>query len=467
MKKGSITVYLSLVAMIIIALMAQILTEAMYQQDRVRVYSAMDIATESVLAEYARELVNEYGIFFFYSGDGNGNFQNEKIVNRMDEYLYENLEHTNGMLQMQIQNIEIDNKVLATDMNGEPFFQEIVEAYESIIPQKVLEEAQNLKEKEKEAKGKEQEKEKNKVTQEELTVPKDLKVDKEAKKKAEEVPNPVEIINAIKNNGILGLVCDTATLSEQEVDLRNCIANRKLEKGNGKITLDNNPAHRLIYNLYVKDKCSNYINCGEKGTQAGLKYQQEYIVAGKKTDKENLTEVVNKILLIREGINFVYLLTDSEKMAEANTLAIALVGYTGLQPLITAMMFAILGVWAYGESILEVKCLLNGGKIAFEKTALNWKLSLTNLCSMEQAAKGNVTEDAQGMTYEEYLFMLLCNVSKKNVCYRMMDMVEQNIREKTQMSGFRLDHCAWKFTTTVGVRSRKGTLIQTTKEVGY
>ena len=91
-------------------------------------------------------------------------------------------------------------------------------------------------------------------------------------------------------------------------------------------------------------------------------------------------------------------------------LAIALVGYTGLQPLITAMMFAILGVWAYGESILEVKCLLNGGKIAFEKTALNWKLSLTNLCSMEQAAKGNVTEDAQGMTYEEYLFMLLCNI---------------------------------------------------------
>ena len=66
MKKGSITVYLSLVVIIIIGLMAQVFTEAMYQQDRSRVYSSMDIATESVLAEYARELVNDYGVFFYF-----------------------------------------------------------------------------------------------------------------------------------------------------------------------------------------------------------------------------------------------------------------------------------------------------------------------------------------------------------------------------------------------------------------
>lgn len=458
--------YLSLVVIMIITLMAQILTEAMYQQDRVRVYSAMDIATESVLGEYARELVNEYGIFFYFSGGSDGNFQRERIANRMDEYLYENLEHTCGMLQMQTQNVQIENEVMATDRNGEPFYQEVVEAYKSVLPQKVLDEAKKLQEKKGQADEKEREKEENKVTKEELEVPSDLKVDKEAKEKAEEIPNPVEIINAVKENGILGLVCDSTSLSHQEIDINNSISHRKLVKGAGKITTDDNPADRLIYNLYIRDKCCNYTN-HNKENGAGLQYQQEYIIAGKKTDKENLTEVVNKILLIREGINFVYLLTDSEKMAEANTLAIALVGYTGLQPLITAMMFAILGVWAYGESILEVKCLLSGGKIAFEKTAANWRLSLNNLCSIVQVSKGNVTEDSQGFTYNDYTFMLLCSTKKKDACYRMMDMVEQNIRNKTQMNGFRLDHCVWKFTTKVAVRSRKGTLIQATKEVGY
>ena len=466
MKKGSITVYLSLVVIIIIGLMAQVFTEAMYQQDRSRVYSSMDIATESVLAEYARELVNDYGVFFYFSGSNEGEFRKEKITNRMDEYLYENLEHTCKMLQMQVEKVEIENEVIATDRNGEPFFQEVVEAYKSIIPQKVLEEAKDLNKKKNQSDEKGKTKEEKKVTGQELEVPGDLKVDKEEKKKAEEIPNPVEIINAVKNNVILGLVCDPNSLSNQEIDLNTCISYRKLVKGSGKIQEDNNPADRLIYNLYIKDKCSNYTD-DKKENVAGLKYQQEYIIAGKKTDKENLTEVVNKILLIREGINFVYLLTDSEKMAEANALAVALVGYTGLQPLVMAMMFAILGVWAYGESILEVKCLLSGGKIAFEKTALNWKLSLNNLCAIEQVSKGNVTEDSQGLTYDDYTFMLLCGTNKKDACYRMMDMVEQSIRKTTQISGFRLDHCIWKFTAKVTVKSRKGTLVQALKEVGY
>lgn len=55
-----------------------------------------------------------------------------------------------------------------------------------------------------------------------------------------------------------------------------------------------------------------------------LDYELEYICRGKCSDAQNLEETVRRILLLREGVNYGYLLTDEEAKAKAELLAVAL-----------------------------------------------------------------------------------------------------------------------------------------------
>ena len=50
---------------------------------------------------------------------------------------------------------------------------------------------------------------------------------------------------------------------------------------------------------------------GKEG--ALLTYQIEYILSGKSSDLENLRTVVNRLLILREAANFVYLICDTDK----------------------------------------------------------------------------------------------------------------------------------------------------------
>ena len=53
----------------------------------------------------------------------------------------------------------------------------------------------------------------------------------------------------------------------------------------------------------------------------GLSYELEYMIGGKKLDEENLTSVVSRLLVIREGLNMIHILSDSKKRQEAQNLA--------------------------------------------------------------------------------------------------------------------------------------------------
>lgn len=83
------------------------------------------------------------------------------------------------------------------------------------------------------------------------------------------------------------------------------------------------------------------------------------------------------MLAIREGMNYAYLLSDSGKVAECAALAAALVGVTLIPGLVEAVKQVLLLAWAFAESVLDVRLLLNGKRVAFQKDAATWKLSLS------------------------------------------------------------------------------------------
>ena len=106
--------------------------------------------------------------------------------------------------------------------------------------------------------------------------------------------------------------------------------------------------------------------------------------------------------------------------------------------LIQAVQIGILLAWSYIESILDLRCLLSGGKIPLVKQTSEWKsdISLGEEVLVEKKEKTDSQD--KGLSYREYLQLLLLLVGEEVLTYRAMDVIEQNIR--LQQPRFRFDH---------------------------
>ncbi len=117
---------------------------------------------------------------------------------------------------------------------------------------------------------------------------------------------------------------------------------------------------------YIQKKFGSFVNQITEWKQA-LDYGLEYVVAGKGSDEDNLKSVLNRILLIRTVVNTAALYQDKAKKAEAQAAAVAVVGFTGLQPLITLTKTMILITWAIVESLVDIAGLLQQKEVPLWK----------------------------------------------------------------------------------------------------
>ncbi|WP_278320651.1 DUF5702 domain-containing protein [Faecalimonas umbilicata] len=101
-------------------------------------------------------------------------------------------------------------------------------------------------------------------------------------------------------------------------------------------------------------------NAVDQKKENTLSYEMEYILEGKESDQQNLEAVVKKLLLMRSGANYLYLLTDAGKQAEAETLAVSLSTAIALPVLTGLVKQAILVAWAFGEAVMDIRALLDG-----------------------------------------------------------------------------------------------------------
>ena len=178
-----------------------------------------------------------------------------------------------------------------------------------------------------------------------------------------------------------------------------------------------------LFSEYVMEFLGNKLE-GKKNT--ALDYETEYVISGKKSDKENLESVINKIILIRMGLNFISLLKDSAKKSETYALATSIIGFTGQPILIKIMQLLIMSAWTMAESMIDVKVLLEGKKIATLKSGENWNLSLEGLKNFAPDSIDG-TDSKKGMRYEDYLRLLLLMENRTKLYFRTMDMIQANM----------------------------------------
>lgn len=199
----------------------------------------------------------------------------------------------------------------------------------------------------------------------------------------------------------------------------------------------------LIDHLMVNEYCGKFFRCfltdgqeiGIPGDD-GLTYEVEYVIGGNAEDEENLIQTVHRLLAVREGLNLIYLMSDSQKREEAKALAMAVTGIIGLAPLVYLTTFFILSVWALGEALADIRGLLAGKKVPLWKRAEDWTLSLENLLSMGREASIPTGGGARGLEYLSWLKILLFADEIVQQEYRMMDMIQMNIRR--EQSSFRM-----------------------------
>lgn len=210
---------------------------------------------------------------------------------------------------------------------------------------------------------------------------------------------------------------------ETDAEFGDILALKKLLKRSSGERLGENLAEHAAFVDYVVSLFSNALNERE---DSGIKCEAEYILKGKDSDYDNLQSVLTEISWMRMPVNYAYLLTDLEKKSEALTVATAICAATGTEALIEVVKYLLLGCWAYGETVCELRDLMSGKKIPYVKDALTWKTDLKQI-----GAQVESQEIQSGLDYEDFLMLLLAKKRDQTICYaRMLDVMEKNVRRK-------------------------------------
>ncbi len=199
----------------------------------------------------------------------------------------------------------------------------------------------------------------------------------------------------------------------------------------------------LLIDEYCGMNFGNFLEEEEqKEGETVLAYEMEYFLGGKESDRENLSDAVHRLLAVREGLNLVHILTDSQKRTEARGLAMAITGAGALTPLLMITTFFVMSVWALGESLMDVRGLLAGKKIPLLKAKADWQLELEQLLSMGKERIVEAGECDTGLSYLSWLKILLFMSNIVLQEFRMMDLIQMNLRQG--QDSFRMRRCVYQ-----------------------
>lgn len=421
-QRGEITVFLSLIIILLVSFILAMTESALIQTSKNQSRLDVDRAIFSLFGEYQKDLLDEYEIFAFDSSYGSGQFEENLILNRLDYY---------GSMGIQQKITDIQ---FLTDYNGQAFREGVIQSMESKSGMTSL----------RELTGWAREWEEQSVSGEELSA--DLS--QSLLENGELLPEEAEsLVYQTTSGSFLSLVLpDSFKVSSKTIQLPEQVSKRKKNTGWGTLPIQqgiDGIEEKLLFQQYVIEKFSTAVDL--KGENRSLDYEVEYLICGNASDEENLKEIITKLLVFRMAMNYMYLQTDMNRQQEAATMAAA-ISLVLLSPEAEVVIQQLLlAFWAFGESVLDVRALLEGNKTAFYKTNETWQLSLSSLFSLGSAEDTlDGADEKSGLDYSQYLQILLFLESDETLTMRTLDRIEQNLIMEKGITCFRADACVTK-----------------------
>ena len=464
---GYLTIYVSLSLTIMLSLFLTVIDGARRSTCRLESRCIMDVAMDSVMAEYHKELFNQYNLFYIDSAYGSQNPSYYNTEARLRYYLEKNIDYDEvsyldflykDLMGLQVDDIMLKEVALATDLDGKLFQKKAAEAVWDDKGMHRLEQLQewvgviegngllerNMKE----------EKEKIDAELESYNGKEMFLADN--KWITIEIKNPTEHINQMRKKGILKWVLKEGNvLSGQKVDLSQYISAGKkrgiLNSGNISNTVEVGVLEQVLFLEYLMTYSGYYGNPKEGSL---LQYQAEYIMVGNGSDEENLKQVANTICGIREVSNTLYILSDP-LMMEVTKAVSAILASAVLNPELEPLFQATIVMgWAYLESLYDTRIIFDGGKIPLMKKNGDWHLGFSGIWEEFDFQMQEVEEE--GLEYKDYLQILLYLSDPEKITFRFMDLMEMDIRKTEGNESFRMDGCIGSLRAEVIMKSDYG-----------
>jgi hypothetical protein len=230
---------------------------------------------------------------------------------------------------------------------------------------------------------------------------------------------------------VFGFISDIGGLvSDQAAALRDNIYINEYIMGtfkNSVPTLANGAEVVKDTNLHgdEKEKIETFYDC-----------EVEYILHGQASQELNNIMTKGELLLVRFGLNTLHVYTDPAKRTKAATIATTVAGWwtggAGI-PIITNL---IMGGWAMGEALIDVRELAEGKSLPIYKMKGDWLLDI-GIAS----ETGPKTDRRLYFNHHDYLRLFLLTVGEDTKLSRIEDLIQLNICKARGSNDFRMSDC--------------------------
>lgn len=469
--RGTITVFLSLTLLVMISLVTAVVASARDRSMRMRVEMAMDMGMQSVFAEYNRALLEEFDLYFIDSSYGNVKGDSYYTAQRFRNYMDYNLNPAKGqvitlsrdLFGLGTDSVNVNMESLATDSGGRVFKRQAITYIKDKYGMSLIEDIAGAKNEYEQygiddydaAKMREENAKKLKKA--------DNAKDEEGEKI--EYTNPADKVEKSRA-GVLSLLLEDAEVSDRSLNLSSRVSERTLKSGDGIVGASglDSVNNDMLFDLYIEEKFSSYIkDVGRKG----LRYEIEYILNGGKTDKDNLRKTVEKLLMIRESANCIYIFDDEAITEQAKVVSEIICALIEMPELEEPFTYSILFAWAFAESCVDVRTLLDGGRVPIVKSKENWNLkTIADAIAFKSHLKDG-QKNSTGIDYRIYMQLLLLMENDKDKIYRSLDMIENDLHYITGNENLKMDDCIEFLEVEAKVSSAYGREYEIVRSYGY
>lgn len=470
-ENGYLTVFMALILPLVLSLYFVLLQEVRMNAARLEVTCAADASTDAVMAEFSSALFSRYDLFFIDTAYGSGSPSDTNLEDRLNYYFEKNLASAPAL--------SLFGAGSFTDLTGGGVFltgtrhaadagflplREQIGAYMSADPAgaaagdvtRILDLWQGLpvdtsswssqlEEAEKKMKDllETSRKRKDAASEDEGDN------DGDAEENGSEEDTLTGFVDFLKQPLLTQVLGEGADLSDARADLSDIFSHRGSSLGAGLYTENSHgilPASSLILDLYLAEKCGCRGNVREGSL---LKYQTEYILKGRDSDRANLEKTLEELLLIRFALNSLHLIQDPGRQAELESAASALSLSLLIPEFEPALKAVLLAAWSYLESIQDLKMLMKDKRVPLLKSGETWKTGIGALIHGESENDPEEGPDS-GLTYGEYLQILLYMEGTSLRCARLMDIMEMDLRRIPGNRFFCMDGCVDAFSLEAG-----------------
>lgn len=444
-SRGQITIWLALSFLVFLGLYEACMQSAWKGYERQKAERAVQAGVFSLFSEYEPHLFQKYDFLGVDTSFQSGREQTEKLCS----HLWHFTELNAGKLSMQ--GVNLKEIVRLTDGKGSVFYHQAIRIMKEKTGASLAEDwlfDEGL------AKDMEEDAARYLDASEELE---EKSIDYE--EEDEDAEETIQEWEELRENFWLSMVLPReGTLSRQAVDLSGVPSARELSQGIG--NPDGTEQSLLSKQWFIGYLCDYFSDAEEmlhEGRESSgyLDYQLEYIICGNASDQENLEQIVGRLLLLREGANYVFLQTHSDYREKAELLA-TILGTLLLAPeSIEVIEQLILLGWSYAESVVEVRQLLQGQELSVVKQEEDWQVPLSSALSLAgDPGKYDVqAHKQQGLGYQSYLKIFLNLTSWDTLSMRGLDIVEGVVRQMdATCRNFHVDHCMEQVTAQVWIQ---------------